>query len=139
MGWSEFPRQWLAVLARLLPQQKTWGDGAVQTGRVDGDMHLDRSTHHSAVHVTHVTHQHFYAAAPASQPPQAGTADAPRLSPEQREVFAQMKRLERNAYIRVLDFMRREFNTALVNELDARQVFRVRRYVEVIQRREETQ
>lgn len=128
---GELPRQWLAWLARLLPQQKVWGNDAVQVGRLQGGLHMDRSTHSSsAVHVTQVTHQHFYAA------PGAPT-DSARLSPEQRAVFALMKRLPPRDYRKVLAFMRREFETALVHQLGARQLYRLRRYVETMQRSEE--
>lgn len=137
---SELPKQLLAWLARLLPQQKVQGDDAVQAGQVRGDLHMDRSTRQSAVHVTtHVTHQHFYAPAPMPQAPPASAPPAPRhsagarLSPEQRKVFVVMRRMPEHQYNQVLAFMRREMGTALVHELDAHQVYRLQRYVQTIQ------
>ena len=139
---SELPRQLLAWLAKLLPQQKVVGDNAVQVGKVQGGLHMDRSTHSSAVHVTQVTHQHFYAvAATPSQAPAGSPAasnDCGRLTtPEQRDVFARMKQLQPRTYNKVVAFMRSEFNTGLVNQLNSHQLYRVRRYVEAIQRNEE--
>ena len=46
-----------------------------------------------------------------------------------------MKPLGKAARIKVLDFMRREFSTAMVIELKPDQVYRVRRYVETINSR----
>ena len=135
---TDIPRQWLRWLARLLPQQKVQGDNAVQVGKVQGGLHSDRSTHSSAVHVVqHVTHQHFYAGAQAPRPaPDA--ASAPRMSSEQRVVFTAMQRLPRHKYNLVLDFMRRELGTGMVNQVQgARELHRLRRYVQTIQRNEE--
>ncbi len=135
---TDIPRQWLRWLARLLPQQKVQGDNAVQVGKVQGGLHTDRSTHSSAVHVVqHVTHQHFYAGAQAPRPaPDA--ASAPRMSSEQRVVFTAMQRLPRHKYNLVLDFMRRELGTGMVNQVQgARELHRLRRYVQTIQRNEE--
>lgn len=135
---GELPTQLLAWLAKLLPQQKVQGDNAVQVGKVQGGLHTDRSTHSSAVHVVqHVTHQHFYAGAQAPRPaPDA--ASAPRMSSEQRVVFTAMQRLPRHKYNLVLDFMRRELGTGMVNQVQgARELHRLRRYVQTIQRNEE--
>lgn len=138
---GELPKQLLAWLRKLLPQQKAQGDNAVQVGKVQGGLHMDRSTHSSAVNVTHVTHQHFYAVAATPAQAQgterAAANDGTRLTPEQREVFAMMKRLERRTYNQVVAFMRREFDTGLVHQLNGQQLYRVRRYVETIQRKEE--
>ena len=46
-----------------------------------------------------------------------------------------MKQLVKTARIKVLDFMRREFGTAMVMELQPAQVYRVRRYVETVNSR----
>ena len=50
-----------------------------------------------------------------------------------------MKPLGKAARIKVLDFMRREFHTAMVIELQPAQVYRVRRYVETINSRKKEQ
>ena len=52
-----------------------------------------------------------------------------------RDVLALMKPLDKNQQITVLQFMRREFRTAMVIELQPAQVYRVRRYVETINSR----
>lgn len=52
-----------------------------------------------------------------------------------REVLNLMKPLDKTARITVLDFMRREFGTAMVIELQPTQLVRVRRYVETINNR----
>ena len=110
----ELPKQFWAWIVRLLPKQENSGSGAVQVGRAEG--------HVNVVHLT----QHIYAPAPA----------APQLRPrttsstDQSQVLALIDRVPDR--IAVLDFMEREFDTRLVIELDARQLFRLRRYVEVI-------
>lgn len=138
---GELPKQLLAWLAKLLPQQKVRGDNAVQVGKVSGGLHTDHSTHSHAVHVTHVTHQHFYPVAGKPTQTSAGrpaaSNDGGRLTPEQLEVFARMKQLRPRTYNKVVAFMRSEFNTGLVNQLHGQQLYRVRRYVETIQRNEE--
>lgn len=127
---TDIPRQWLRWLARLLPQQTARGDHAIQIGQVQGEaqVHIDRATH--------ITHQHFYAA-PTAPAPLPEAANAPRMSGAQREVLALMKQLARRDYHQVLAFMRREFDTGLVNQLNDKQLYRVRRYVQTIQRNEE--
>ncbi|MBS0476269.1 MAG: hypothetical protein JSR28_14140 [Proteobacteria bacterium] len=123
---TDIPRQWLRWLARLLPKQTAHGDHAIQIGQVRGEaqVHIDRATH--------ITHQHFYAA-----PPLPEAANTPRMSADQREVLALMKQLPRRDYHQVLAFMRREFDTGLVHQLGPQQLYRVRRYVQTIQRNEE--
>ena len=141
---GELPKQWWAWLARLLPQQRVRGDHAVQVGKVQGGMHADHSTHSSAVQVVqHVTHQHFYASAPApvrqvpaAAPPAAAT-DGARQPPRPSEVLGLLSRLERPTYYRVLDFMRAEFGTAMVKELSGPQLYRLHRYAQTVERNEE--
>ena len=124
---TDIPRQWLRWLARLLPQQTAHGDHAIQIGQVQGEaqVHIDRATH--------ITHQHFYAAPPAPE-----AANAQRMSSEQRAVLTAMQRLPRHKYNLVLEFMRRELGTAMVNQVQGeRELHRLRRYVQTIQRNEE--
>ena len=59
------------------------------------------------------------------------------MTPEQREVLALMRQLRPRAYNQVVSFMRRELGTGLVRQLHGQQLYRVRRYVETIQRNEE--
>lgn len=139
---GELSNKLLAWLARLLPKQTVHGDDAVQVGHLKGDLHLDRSTRNSAVHVVqHVTHQHFYATqpgplqAPAAAPSAAN--DATPLTPEQREVFIRMRRLPQRTYNKVLSFMRDKLGTGVVGQLHGPQLHRLRRYVEAIERNKE--
>lgn len=124
---GELPKRLLAWLARLLPKQKVQGDGAIQVGKVEGDMQ--------------VVHQHFYpmagtpAQAPAVQTPAAN--DGGKLTPEQREVYALMRQLRRRDYNRVVTFMREQLGTGLVQQLHGQALFRLRRYVETVQRNQE--
>lgn len=115
-------RDWIA---QLMPRQHSSGSSAMHMGHVSGS-------------VQQQVHQHFYAAA---QPAQDAAAPTPTpavvrppsgATPEQKQVLTLMKPLPEPVRIRVLDFMRREFGTALVIELQPDQVYRVRRYVEVI-------
>lgn len=144
---SELPKQLLAWLAKLLPKQRIQGDNAVQVGKVEGDLQNDHSKHKqqlfqdvhsvnlgsSVQNVTQV-HQHFYASAQPQQVAPVAPASPARAAATtaHKDVLALMKRLPEPVRIKVLDFMRREFNTAMVIELQPQQVYRVRKYVEVI-------
>lgn len=149
---GELPKRLLAWLAKLLPKQEVRGDGAVQVGRVDGDLHTDHSTHHhtarvaqsghigtGAVHMGHVqnvtqVHQHFYG--PAQPTPSPAPVRQPSVAtPDQKQVLALMGSLPEPVRFKVLDFMRQEFGTAMVIELSPGEAFRVRKYVEKIHSR----
>ena len=159
---GELPKQLLAWLAKLLPKQKVQGDRAVQIGRVDGDLSTDHSTHHhttrfaqsgcvgaGAVHtgpVQNVTqvHQHFYPPVETERvmPPSSAAPPAPAPAPVPpatvrtattvAQVLALMDLLPDPVRFKVLDFMREEFGTAMVIELQPHQLYRTRRYVETI-------
>lgn len=119
---GELPRQLLAWIAKLLPKQKVQGDGAIQVGKVEGGMQ--------------VVHQHFYPSHPEAQPVgKVGAERAQSATAAQRDLLTLMKPLDKAARIKVLDFMRREFSTAMVIELKPDQVYRVRRYVETMRAR----
>ena len=123
------------------------GAGNVQVGQVGGDLHTDHSTHQhtarvaqsghlgtGAVHMGHVqnvtqVHQHFYAA--VEPDPGVGPAGA-RPVATAAQVLALMDRLPEPVRLKVLDFMRREFGTSMVIELQPHQLYRARRYVEAI-------
>lgn len=105
---QELPKQLLAWLSRLLPKQEVTGESNVQVGKVGGNF-------------TVVNHHH----APA---PQAGLT-----TPAQRELLTLIRRLP-NAEA-VFTFMHREFGSRMVMDLSPSQVLRVRRYVEVVQKK----
>lgn len=133
----------LEALRLLQPRQQNSGAGAIQVDRAGRDVRVSHQTHHAPVTHVHVT-QHIYA--PGAAPPPAGPAQraAPvlpdrfdtkakpvgALPAQQREALALMKALGREKRIAVLDFMRREFGTAMVKELDGAQCLRLQRYVQ---------
>lgn len=98
---------------------------------------------------TYVYHQHFYGAAapvvePGSQPMAANSApnlvpavalsqpDKPGTTEEQKQLLNLMKPLDKATRIKVLNFMREQFQTAMVVELQPQQVYRARKYVEKV-------
>ena len=102
-------KQFLRELVRALwPKQKNIRvSKGVQAGRIDGN-------------VTVVNHHHQHLA------PRAPVA----FSPEHGAVLDLMKQLENR--VSVLEFMQREFGTKMVKELQPSELFRLRRYVEVV-------
>lgn len=123
----EFPKQIWAFLARLLPKQNNSGSGAIQIGKMGGSF--------TQVHLT----QHIYAPKPAPKAnvppvnvsrPESRCGPRPSIKEDQHQVLTLLNQVpDRMA---VLDFMMREFGTRLVIDLEAQQLFRLRRYVEVI-------
>lgn len=95
------------LVRALLPRQTNKGSGSVQAGRVAGN-----------VTVINNHHRHMPARAPVA------------FSPEHAAVLDLMKQLENR--ISVLEFMQREFGTKMVKELQPSELFRLRRYVEVV-------
>ncbi|UCU92676.1 hypothetical protein [Hydrogenophaga taeniospiralis] len=121
---QELPKQLLAWLGRLLPKQEVTGDSNIQAGRVGGNIKVTRNDRHSAVQagridVTVINHHHH-----------APGRTAPRATSEQRAVLQLMDGVQDR--IAVLDFMEREFKTRMVIELSPKQVYRLKRYVEVV-------
>lgn len=107
------------------------GDGAIHIGQLAGPV--------TNVQLT----QHIYARSfpaplaatpqpctPPPPPPPQPVQRPPSATPAQRDVLFLMQKLPDR--IAVLDFMEREFNTRMVIELQPVQVYRLRRYVEVI-------
>jgi len=121
----EIPKQLLAWLRQLLPQQKNTGSGAVQVGKAGGDVTVVNLTQHTTQHITqHLPHLHAGSGLSPAAPVRR------QANPAQREVLYLMAQLaEREGA--VLDFMQREFGTRRVVDLSDAQLFRVRRYVEV--------
>jgi hypothetical protein len=119
---TETPKQWLAWLRRLLPKHEVHGDNAIQVGKVGG--------HVTVVHLTqNITHAL----------PEPTKRAASNVTPAHKDALARMKPLTVPARVRVLEFMRREFGTTMVIELNDHQVYRLRRYVEVVGRRRGTE
>ncbi len=101
-------KQLLRELIRaLLPKQNSKGSGVVQAGRIDGN-----------VTVINNHHKHLAPRAPVA------------FSAEHGAVLDLMKQLENR--VAVLEFMQREFGTKMVKELQPAELFRLRRYVEVV-------
>jgi len=91
---------------------------------------------HGPVHVHNTTHTHVQQPAFALQAPPAPPAHyrqrgqpAADITPAQKALLALMRPLPKPARAQVLDFMRIEFGTGLVVELDPGEVQRVRRVV----------
>lgn len=75
----------------------------------------------------HITVVNIHVHAPSHAPPLHGNA---RASTAHRRALTLLDQVPDR--IAVLDFMEREFGTRMVIELDTRQLYRLRRYVEVI-------
>jgi hypothetical protein len=102
-------------MARLLPRQTVRGHSASQIGKVGGNVTI--------VHLT----QHLPGSAAQTVQP---TRPAGIANDEQRHVLQLIRQLANSNS--VLDFMQREFGTRVVVNLQPAQLYRVRRYVEVI-------
>ncbi len=106
-------KNFLRELIRLvLPRQQNKGDGAVQAGRVGGNLTVINHHHGSRNRTTKVVNNHG------------------RSTQEHRAVLQLMDGLRDR--IAVLDFMEREFGTRMVIELEPKKLFRLKRYVETI-------
>lgn len=115
-------KKWLlAWVAKLLPKQTNTAAGAVQVGQAGGNVTIVNLTQN-------LTHHHAPVANDGGA--QRGADRTRTATPEQREVLQLMRHL--SSQTTALDFMQREFNTTMVIDLDGRQLFRLRRYVEVI-------
>ena len=111
---------WAAqLIQKVLPQQHSTGDAAVQLGRVSG----------GEVHINNHVHNHHYGTSPAP-----ATAPTPRkATPAHVRVLQKMERLTLQKRSLVLAFMEREFGTRkVVDLLDAQELRRLERYVEVV-------
>lgn len=97
----------------LMPRQSNKGGGSVQVGRLNGN-------------VTVINHHHARSPARGNRASAAGR----RATPAQREVLELLNRVPDR--IAVLNFMEREFGTRLVIDLEADQLFRVKRYVQAV-------
>jgi len=117
---EEGNKTWLAkLIARLLPKQENSGVDGVQVGRAGGDV--------TVVHLT----QHIHNGHAPERPP---TAISNELREQQSQVLRAMGLVpDRDA---VLKFMRREFDTHMVIELQPFQLKRLHRYVETILERQ---
>lgn len=99
-------------------------------------------THHH-LHAHGPVHFHTHAAPPtfALQAPPAPPARATKrpkpahdLSPAQKEVLDLMRPLPKHVRVSVLDFMRMEFGTGLVMELEPRELHKLRNRVLEVRR-----
>ena len=108
-------KQWLlAVMAKLMPTQNSRGSDAVHLGNVTGGVRIFH---------THV-HNHFTTVARPKRSRQVGPTTAAH-----KEVLSLMAPLPDPVRIKVLNFMRREFDTAMVIDLQANELVRLRAYV----------
>lgn len=124
---QELPKQLLAWLSRLLPKQEVTGKSNLQVGKVGGNVTVEHKHQHGAVQAGHIggsvtviNHHHA--------PAQSGLT-----TPAQRELLALIRRSP--SAEAVFNFMHREFGSRMVMDLSPSQVLRVRRYVEVVQKK----
>lgn len=112
---GEIPKQLWAWLARMLPKQQNEGAGAVQVGKVGGDVV-------SNVTIVNISHSQF-----------SNTQSGSIATVQQREVLGMIRGLRNNES--VFMFMEKHFGTRMVIDLQPSQLVRVKRYVEAINRR----
>ena len=97
--------------------------------------HNHRHTHHHGpVHIDTLVVQSsdaFALQAPSAPPAQYGKnrKGSPQITPAQKELLTLMKPLPAHVRIQVLDFMRCEFGTGLVMELEPRELYQTRQQV----------
>lgn len=114
--------------------------GNVVTGDVtihNHHTHHHRHTHHHTVHAHGPVHVHHHAVsefalqAPPAPPARATKRPRPAhdLSAAQKEVLTLMRPLPKHMRVAVLNFMRIEFGTGLVMELEPRELNRLRAHV----------
>lgn len=96
-----------SLLQLFVPQQSNSGSKAIQVGKVHGNLTI-----------VQVSHQ---AAKPVNIPSKI----------EQGQVLELLKSVPDHR-ISVLNFMQREFGTKMVIQLQSEQLYRVKRYIEVI-------
>lgn len=111
---SELQRLLKVLLKFVLPTQQNTASGVVQAGKVDGN-------------ITVINHHHH---APPSVPPSPPQRKTVRANAEQKAILRLMDEVPDR--IAVLDFMEREFDTRMVIELGQPQLYRLRRYIEVV-------
>lgn len=122
--------------------------GEVHVSNTSTHNHQHSHTHHHqhdhkhTVHAHGPVHLHTHVEAPAFalQAPPAPPAHPPHfrqrgqpaadITPAQKALLALMRPLPKPARAQVLDFMRIEFGTGLVVELDPSEVWRVRKVVQ---------
>lgn len=139
-------KEWLDKLLQLLgllqPRQHNSGTHAVQVEQAGRDVRV----HHAPVTHVHLVQNIYQAPQPNANP--LRTAAAPLRAPpapaapllglvlnpkvQQREALQLMDALTMARRVAVLAFMRREFGTDRVKQLDATQCVRLRRYVEEV-------
>ncbi len=116
-------RQIQAIKEKLLPKLINRGSGGVQVGKVDGDVTA----------TSYVTIVNLHAEPTVSKHEE--TAPISLTTPEQREVLRMIRQLP--VADSVFSFMKREFGTRMVIDLQPSQLLRVRRYIEAINRRQQ--
>lgn len=102
------------------------GEGNVQVGQNNGSVRFVNLSQER-----NITHIHVY----GDSEPQPIETKPSLTTPEQREVLALIRQLHGKRKESVFVFIKREFGTEMVMDLQPSQVLRVRRYVEAINQR----
>lgn len=124
--------------------QENSGTGTVQ---INGN---HNTVNHHTHHHKHTVHAHgpvvihtlvqqqapFALQAPSAPPARNGKRmkDGPEITPTQKELLALMKPLPAHLRIQVLNWMRAEYGTGLVMELEPRELHRTRGHVIEVRR-----
>ena len=102
-----------------------------QIGTVHGQV-AHTIHNHGPVYISTVAQQAPFALqAPSAPPAQHGKRrkGAPQITPSQKELLTLMKPLPAHVRIQVLNYMRCEFGTGLVMELEPRELHQTRQHV----------
>lgn len=123
-------------------KQENAGQGVVQINGNHNTVNYNQHTHHHqhrhTVHAYGSVHLHTHVEAPAFalQAPPAPPARATRrarptydISPAQKDVLSLMRPLPKHVRGGILDFMRIEFGTGLVMDLEPHELHRLRAHV----------
>lgn len=118
--------KWLQkLIAPRIHQQSSSGPGCMQIGKVEGAVTNVHLTQHIYGPRKNDMHQRAQ-----SQPLRQQLTRSTHANVTPREVLARMDKLPDR--IAVLDFMEREFQTRMVIDLEPAQLYRLKRYVEVV-------
>lgn len=131
-------REILQWLVQLMPQQKAKGDGNLQAGHVEGDLHTIQNSNNQTIYNIVVMSAASTTVETVEQPPKLVPAAARTKSDatqSQRDLLRLMA--QSPVYESLAEaFMRREFDTDRVKKLTTFECLRTTRYLEACMQRE---